>query len=233
MICTPWNVPWGGDWHLFGDRNHFPSDWRPQPLSSTFVWVFMIVLSRRCIIALVAVCVAFLHCVTYCGLLLLLDQVCPVLHQLWQPTLTFWKMSTRVLFDLEASSLPCSTKLPSSSWAPSWSRRNEPLPPELDELLLMSRLRVTIIDTTWLPLDTSLWSHHRFWHDHLDLWLLNMELKIFVKKGEIKMPKSSLGKKIKAQVISYDQSYEKHEWKAMLRLICWNEPKACRWLSDI
>ena len=64
-------------------------------------------------------CVAFLHCVTYWQhrglLLLLLDQVCPVLHQLWQLALTFWKMSTRVLFDLEASSLlPCSTKLPSS-----------------------------------------------------------------------------------------------------------------------
>ena len=53
-ICLKHELPWGGDLHLFGDRNHFPSDWRRQPLSSTCAWVFMIVLSIRCIITLVA-----------------------------------------------------------------------------------------------------------------------------------------------------------------------------------
>ena len=54
-------------------------------------------------------------------------------------------------------------------------------------------LRVTIIDTTRLPLDTSLSSHHTFWHNRLDPALLNM-VQDFVKIGEIKMPKNTQSK---------------------------------------
>ena len=57
---------------------------------------------------------------------------------------------------------------------------NDPLLPlEPDELPtereLVSGLGVTIIDTTGLPLDTSLWSLHRFLHDldHLDSRLMS------------------------------------------------------------
>ena len=141
---------------------------------------------------------AFLHyvtyCVTYCDLLatllLPLDQVVPVLHQVGQLALTFGKCQHRLLFGLKASSLLLSTKLPPSRAAPCLEKKkkkgaNDPLLPlEPDELPtereLVSGLGVTIIDTTGLPLDTSLWSPHRFLHDldHLDSRLMSRKGKL-------------------------------------------------------
>ena len=140
------------------------------------------------------------HCLYWCGLsplcdllatlLLPLDQVVPVLHQVGQLALTFGKCQHRLLFGLKASSLLLSTKLPPSRAAPCLEKKkkkkeeeegaNDPLLPlEPDELPtereLVSGLGVTIIDTTGLPLDTSLWSLHRFLHDldHLDSRLMS------------------------------------------------------------
>ena len=132
------------------------------------------------------------HCLYWCGLsplcdllatlLLPLDQVVPVLHQGGQLALTFGKCQHRLLFGPKASSLLLSTKLPPSPCLEKKKKKgaNDPLLPlEPDELPtereLVSGLGVTIIDTTGLPLDTSLWSLHRFLHDldHLDSRLMS------------------------------------------------------------